>query len=26
GEPVRPWEVVTIESLSEVMAELFEYQ
>ena len=26
GEPVRPWEVVTVEPLSEVMAELFENQ
>ncbi|PZO96499.1 MAG: Paratox [Streptococcus pyogenes] len=25
-EPVQPWEVVTVELLSEVMAELFENQ
>ncbi|WP_449157962.1 competence regulator inhibitor paratox [Streptococcus agalactiae] len=26
GEPVRPWEVVSVEPLAEVMAELSEYQ
>ncbi|HGC8635268.1 TPA: Paratox [Streptococcus agalactiae] len=26
GEPVRPWEVISVEPLAEVMAELSEYQ
>lgn len=26
GEPVRPWEVVTVEPLAEVLAELSNFQ
>ncbi|MFA9493531.1 Paratox [Streptococcus sp. E17BB] len=26
GEPVRPWEIVTVESLIDIMTELSNYQ